>query len=132
MRVALGAALLAALAGVVALRLGDEEPTAQEGAEQAEPGALPAWSGRPRCAYPPPQPPPSAGEQLIGVHANLRYATPGSICTQLERVRSAGARLVREDFLWADIEPRPNRFRWRRWDALVESAARYGITLLPI
>jgi hypothetical protein len=46
--------------------------------------------------------------------------------------RKAGVRLIRQKFDWAQIETRPGLYDWSAYDALVLSAARNGLLVLPI
>ena len=51
---------------------------------------------------------------------------------EFARMKEAGIVWIRSDFLWRDIEPRPNEFRFEKFDALMESAERAGVEVLPI
>lgn len=97
------------------------------------PSPLPPWPGNPTCALPSANPtPPAQNGLLLGVHASLRFANGAYFCRLLGAVRASGARILREDFEWADIEPANGVFRWARWDAIVGYAAREGLTVLPV
>ncbi|HEX6972625.1 MAG TPA: hypothetical protein VF234_10450 [Limnochordia bacterium] len=50
-----------------------------------------------------------------------------------ELMRRAGIRWLRIDVGWAGVQPQAGApFRWARFDGIVETAARYGIEVLPI
>src|SRR5437867_10960218 len=48
----------------------------------------------------------------------------------LANLADAGVTLIRQDFLWARIEPHPGRFDFSYEDRLVGAAARHGIGVL--
>ena len=50
----------------------------------------------------------------------------------LRLMKNAGIGWVRTDFTWAAIEPEQGEFRFERFDTVVDTAARYGIRVLPI
>jgi hypothetical protein len=47
-------------------------------------------------------------------------------------VAATGTRWVRVDMLWSSIEPRRGHRDWGKFDAIVDTADRYGLKLLPI
>jgi len=51
---------------------------------------------------------------------------------ELPLMRAVGAQVVRVEFPWALIEPRRNRFDWRRADAIVQAARRVHLALQPV
>lgn len=70
---------------------------------------------------------------LLGLDVGLRFeGAPLGRCATANVAQRAGASLVREDFDWGTIEPRPGRFDWRTTDVVVETAAARGLTVLPI
>ncbi len=56
----------------------------------------------------------------------------GDLAAQMSKIAGAGFRLVRVTFPWAEIEPRRGKFRWERWDALVEAAERHHVELVAV
>ena len=68
----------------------------------------------------------------LGANVALRNMGVRDMCLWAARTAHSGATYVREDFHWADIERRRGRFRWGAQDALVGTAARYGLTVLPL
>jgi polysaccharide biosynthesis protein PslG len=105
----------------------------------------PPKSEPPRAAPPRPDPPCSTprsvsrrpprrvrGSLLIGQHAGLRYERGRALCKRARLARGSGAGLVREDFSWSKIEPRPGQYDWERHDRIVAAAAHHGLTVLPL
>jgi hypothetical protein len=80
---------------------------------------------RPRVARHTPQ-------LLFGVSAGLRFYTGRALCEEARLAQATGVQSVREDLVWADIEPRPGEFRWSSFDRVVQTAADAGLTVLPI
>jgi hypothetical protein len=85
-----------------------------------------------RCAVARRPAPPARSGLLVGQHAGLRFFSGSELCVRARLARRSGARILREDFGWADIEPRPGDFAWRRSDEVVAAAATQGLTLLPL
>jgi hypothetical protein len=54
------------------------------------------------------------------------------MCLWAQRAAASGAGYVREDFHWRDVESRRGKFDWRLPDEMVATAARYGLTVLPL
>jgi hypothetical protein len=50
----------------------------------------------------------------------------------LERQRRAGVELLRQDFDWAQIEPRPGVFHFGAYDALLTATAKTGMRVLAV
>lgn len=51
---------------------------------------------------------------------------------RLRIIRDSGARWVRQDFWWAQVEPQPGRWEWANFDRAVESYERAGVNVLAI
>lgn len=99
------------------------------------PGPLPLFQFAQQCDPTPAQRLAPAGvqEPVMGLNAALRFYAPNDqLCPRLALARESGARIVREDFEWADIERVKGIDDWRRDDAIVDRAAEYGLTVLPI
>jgi hypothetical protein len=82
----------------------------------------------------PPSPanPPAAGDQLrVGLVAN---AQGWDMSSQeiLNGIEPTGARWLREEFSWAEIEPRNNSWHWSRYDNLLIEAAARNMRILPV
>jgi hypothetical protein len=54
------------------------------------------------------------------------------MCLAAGRAANSGVTYAREDFNWDRVEVRRGTFDWRLQDKVVATAARYGITILPI
>lgn len=51
----------------------------------------------------------------------------------LDDAVSIGARRIRADLEWGDIQPlSPDQYNWRRFDHIVDAARRRGLTVLPV
>jgi hypothetical protein len=50
----------------------------------------------------------------------------------LDAQAKAGVELIRQPFLWQDIEPTAGRYDFKLYDRLVGQAAHYGLTVMPI
>ena len=44
--------------------------------------------------------------------------------------RQAGVTWAKQQFLWAEIEPRPGQFRWEKYDAIVTLCEAYGVQVV--
>jgi hypothetical protein len=66
----------------------------------------------------------------VGLVANTLDA--GHQGREQDRVRATGARYIREEFRWEDLEPRQGRWSWGATDRLMTNAARRGIRVLPL
>src|SRR5436190_22395514 len=72
-----------------------------------------------RCRGPRrPAPPAPAGRPVAGLAVSLNFLSGKRLCAQLARARRSGARLIRDDLVWADAEPAQGSFRWGRYDAI--------------
>ena len=63
---------------------------------------------------------------------NYKYPSSKEIEKALKLMKAAGIGWVRVDFLWQDIEPKPDEFNFDKYDRIVELAAKYGINILGI
>ncbi|HVO33825.1 MAG TPA: beta-galactosidase [Elusimicrobiota bacterium] len=63
---------------------------------------------------------------------NSHHYTPEGIERAAELMRGAGVGWVRMDFLWVDIEPRPGRFEFERYDRIVATLQARGLSVLGI
>lgn len=64
---------------------------------------------------------------LLGMQA---WADPTA--ADLERMRSAGVRTLRDNLSWSVVEPTRGERRWDRYDSVFERAARVGIEVFPV
>jgi hypothetical protein len=66
----------------------------------------------------------------VGLVANTLDARdqPG----EQDQARRAGAAYIREEFRWAEVEPRQGARRWERLDRLMVNATRRGLRVLPL
>lgn len=69
--------------------------------------------------------------QALGLANQLSFdgATRGA---QLDRVAQLGVKLVRRDFLWADLEPSAGAFDFAKEDAAVDDSVARGITTIGL
>jgi polysaccharide biosynthesis protein PslG len=44
--------------------------------------------------------------------------------------REAGIHWVKQQFIWAEIEPQPGQFRWGKYDAIVDLCETYGLQVI--
>jgi hypothetical protein len=44
--------------------------------------------------------------------------------------REAGIRWVKQQFIWAEIEPQPGQYRWSKYDAIVDLCESYGLQVI--
>jgi polysaccharide biosynthesis protein PslG len=72
-----------------------------------------------------------ADPDRIGLSTHLKLSEE-PIDRQVARLADEGVRWIREDFVWAEIEPEDGRFDWSRTDAVVSAAARHEVHVLPI
>ena len=104
-----GAAALAVCLAVLAVLYG--------GGDEEEPR-------EPRAGAPP---------GFLGVVAEDAFGRPGAYRSRtLDRVRAAGAGLVRQTFDWTLIERSPGRYDFSFYDRFVAALAKRGLQLLPI
>lgn len=115
---------LAGIAFIAGLGAGHSESNGQPFARPAK--QAPAGSCRASSA-PAPQ-----GSLLLGVHANLQGLSGRSRCLQARLARATRVQSLREDLSWARAEPAPGRFDWRRFDGVMITAARQGLSVLPV
>lgn len=82
-----------------------------------------------RCAAAAGAAPPAAGERVgLNVHA----PEGDEVERLLDEVAASGARWIRVDFVWAEIEPEAGSYRWERWDRIVEVAGDRGLEVLGL
>src|SRR4051794_29362547 len=129
-----GIALLAAVALLPCLSGCGAEPSPASPGRYSlvRPGSawnapLPNFSGAVRCRAPRRPAPASGGERpAAGLAVSLNWVSGKGLCGQLARAQASGARLIRDDLVWADVEPSEGAYRWKRYDTIVANAARYG------
>ena len=81
---------------------------------------------------PSPTDPPTVSDQLrVGLVANAQGWDMSSQ-TVLDETEATGARWLREDFNWAEIEPRNDSWEWSRYDHLMIEAAARNMRVLPV
>jgi hypothetical protein len=93
---------------------------------------LPAGGVVPHC-HPGRRPTPleEAQPRIVGIATGV-YRVDETFCTTLAAVRAGGAAMFRADLDWSGVETSPGVYDWRRYDAIVETTARFGLTFLPI
>jgi hypothetical protein len=74
--------------------------------------------------------PASAAPHRIGVVAGASFV--GDPSPVVDQVVATGARWMREDLNWADVQPFPGVWAWRRFDRVLAAAARRRVRVLPI
>ena len=75
----------------------------------------------------------SPAPEFLGLVAEDAFGKPGAYRREnLDRVRAAGAGLVRQTFDWARIERAPGRYELSFYDSYVAALARRRLRLLPI
>jgi hypothetical protein len=74
---------------------------------------------------------PRPGSLRIGLIANTLEAGPETASHQRE-VRQSGARWLREEFRWNEVEPRPGELHWLKIDRMMREAAERGLRVLPL
>jgi hypothetical protein len=72
------------------------------------------------------------GSLLLGLNSALRLFPSKERCVIAKLTKETGVQAAREDLSWATTEPRPNRYDWSGYDAVVATATKAGLTLLPI
>lgn len=79
------------------------------------------------------QTPAALPDDFFGVVApELLPAKPGALDQALGAQAKAGVNLIRQPFLWQEIEPRRGTYAWAPYDRLVGEAAKSGIAILPV
>ena len=74
----------------------------------------------------------AVADMRLGVCSHLTrtgFRDRESLCAKMA---SAGFSSVRTDFDWHRVEPRPGEWDFARFDAVVDSAEKHGLTVLPI
>ncbi len=51
---------------------------------------------------------------------------------ELPKVEAAGVGLMRQEFLWRNIETTPGVYKWTKYDAFVRDTAKRGIEVMPV
>jgi hypothetical protein len=72
-----------------------------------------------------------AAPDRVGLSTHLQYSDE-PLRSQLDELRDAGVRWIREDLEWAQIEQEPGRLDWSRTDELMVAAAETGINVLGV
>lgn len=71
-----------------------------------------------------------AAPQRVGLAAGATFvADPAPV---VDDVVATGARWMREDLNWSDVQPFPGVWDWRRFDRVLAAAARRRVHVLPI
>jgi hypothetical protein len=73
-----------------------------------------------------------SGSLLLGLSATIRGFTGRAQCEETRLAQDTGVSAVREDLGWATIEPKPGRFHWSSYDAVVRTATNAGLMILPV
>jgi hypothetical protein len=71
------------------------------------------------------------GPVRIGLVANSLDAGPEAE-SLLTEVRRSGARWLREEFRWNEVEPRPGELHWEKIDRMMREAAARRLRVLPL
>jgi hypothetical protein len=88
-------------------------------------------SGTPSAPVAPAAAPPPA--DFIGlIPPGLASMTRAELGRALDRATQLHAGLLRQTFDWSVIEPRPRRYDFSRYDALMRAAAGRGLRVLPV
>lgn len=72
------------------------------------------------------------GKIAVGIQTVARNLRDAPLDARLGKLRAAGLTLIREDFLWSQVQPEPGTFCWEKTDRLVSAAARAGMTVIAI
>jgi polysaccharide biosynthesis protein PslG len=76
---------------------------------------------------------PVSGNQIVGLNANAAGWGGASTADRLNQVISTtGAKWLREEFVWARIEPRPGQFDFSYYDHFMLEAAESGERVLAL
>jgi hypothetical protein len=94
-------------------------------------GLLASGCGSAPAAVTVPAPPAGAPPLAVGVVANTLNAGR-AMGAQQQAVRKLGARWIREELGWAEVERRPGAHRWQRFDRLLASAVTHRLHVLPV
>jgi hypothetical protein len=108
------------------------EALTREGGEEAVCGNTAKWSAVYRSSEPMALFIESAGTRKLyfGISANTRsFKTPGP---EQELAAETGVNRLREDLEWNRVEPSDDNWQWAETDALYESAAERGLSILPV
>ena len=68
----------------------------------------------------------------LATNVDLRSFTESQAEAIASTLRSNGFGLVRQTFLWSDIEPEPGQFAWERYDSIVRNLADAGIEIVAV
>lgn len=63
---------------------------------------------------------------------NYKYPDQPSLNRAVALMKEAGVDMVRQDFLWEDIEPRQGEFDFRRYDPIIETLSKNNMQILGI
>ncbi len=69
---------------------------------------------------------------LLGVNTALEQYDDETLDARLALLARQGVRLVRQEFRWADLEPRRGAFDWRASDRIVAALRKHRIRVLPV
>ncbi|UCC68641.1 MAG: beta-galactosidase, partial [Armatimonadota bacterium] len=73
-----------------------------------------------------------AAAPLLGANLEPALSAPDAQDAELARLADSGVRTVRFTLDWNRVEPQPNRFTWRAYDALVNAARARGLEVVLI
>jgi hypothetical protein len=98
-------------------------------------GALQGASGAegpPVCPLPEhPVSPPAHGLKMGLATPIVEYDDPLVRCSEAAKVVQTGARFVRQELSWRDVQPtRASAYRWTAFDAMMEATAPQGLVVL--
>lgn len=73
-----------------------------------------------------------AEELLFGVNVALEQYDPDTLDARLAALAAQGVRLVRQEFRWADLEPRRGVFEWHISDHIFAALRKHRLRVLPV
>jgi hypothetical protein len=76
--------------------------------------------------------PPVAGAAPVAIGMAATLDGYGPVGEEAALIAATGARWVREDLDWAQVQPRPGTWEWSAPDLAVRAAAEHGLRVLPI
>ncbi len=68
----------------------------------------------------------------LAANIDLTRFAPEQLSSVTAGLQANGIRYVRQSFSWTEIEPAPGEFAWERYDAMVESLNRRGISPVAV
>jgi hypothetical protein len=75
---------------------------------------------------------PASISSRIGLHTAFVRMAPAKRRALLEIMQPLAGRVIRDTFMWNDIEPQKGEFRWAKADAMVDDVLDAGLDILAI